>query len=379
VTARARRRRTGRLAAVGGLLAGLVLVGGLGGVGAGGRSALASTVVLVRPPRPSAVAAEATVRVRGELVAAGFDVQVIDAPPGEDIRTALEQAASGPEVEAVVAILGEERKAGSKTDSAELWVIDRVTGKTVVRRVDTEPGSLRSAEMLSIRALELLRASFLEVALGGAAVRTQKAVPAPPPPVEVTRWTREALQEADSNELNWAVEAGAYVLGSIDGNQGLPPSVIPLLRIDRRLGGAFMARLTVAGLGTRPHVADQMNTGSADIAQRLGLLEAVLRFRPGKQIQPFLSLGGGALQVVASGQPDNPNLYLPAQPEPTRYCVVGNAGVGLRFPLQRRFELIVELQVEVARPYPVIQINQVSVATEGKPTLLGSLTMAAWM
>jgi hypothetical protein len=324
------------------------------------------------------VAAEATVRVRGELVAAGFDVQVIDAPPGEDIRTALEQAASGPEVEAVVAILGEERRTGAKTDSAELWVIDRVTGKTVVRRVDTEPGSLRSAEMLSIRALELLRASFLEVALGGAAVRTQKAVPAPPPPVEVTRWTREALQEADSNELNWAVEAGAYVLGSIDGNQGLPPSVIPLLRLDRRLGESFMARLTVAGLGTRPHVADQM-TGSADIAQRLGLLEAVLRFRAGKLIQPFLSLGGGALQIVASGRSVNSNLYTAAQPDPTRYCVVGNAGVGLRFPLQRRFEVIVELQVELARPYPVIQINQMPVATEGKPTLLGSLTMAAWM
>lgn len=361
-------------ALMGAVLGGLVSLGMID-LRTGGGQALASTVVLVRPPAPSAVAAEATVRVRGELVAAGFDVQVIDAPPGVDIRTALEDAATGPEVEAVVAILGDERKRNpltdSKKDSAELWVIDRVTGKTVVRRVDTEPGSLRSAEMLSIRALELLRASFLEVALGGAP-RAPKAPPPPPPPVEVTRWTREALQEADRNELNWAVEAGAYVRGSLD---HVPPSVLPLLRLDRRFGDFFMLRLTAAGLGTQAHLSGTAD-GSADLSHRLGLLEGVLCFRAGKQVQPFLSLGGGAVQAILNGTPNNPNLYSPSPSQ--QWHPVGTIGAGVRLTIQRRFEFIFEVQAEFANYHP-IQVNHETVATEGKPTLVGSVAMAAWL
>ena len=359
------------------VLGGLVLLGVMGARWDGGDGvAFASTVVLVRPPTPSAMAAEATVRVRGELVAAGFDVQVIDAPAGEDIRTALEEAATGPEVEAVVAILGDERKPEAKKnsakDSAELWVIDRVTGKTVVRRVDTDPNSARAAEMLSIRALELLRASFLEVALGGPP-RTPKVAPPPPPPVEVSRWTREALQEADRNELNWAVEAGAYVRGSLD---GIPASVVPLLRLERRLGTFFMLRLTAAGLGSPARVYG--DSGYADVDHRIGLLELVLRFRSGKGIQPFLSVGGGVLSVTVAGYPSPTAKVYDPSTAPSR-SATANVGAGLRFPIQRRFEVAIEVQAEVAGPYPTVSIAKQEVAREGIPTLVGSLTLAAWM
>ena len=49
-------------------------------------------VVLVRPSAQSAIVDEAITRIRGELVAAGFDVSVIDAPPGSDPASVLEHA-----------------------------------------------------------------------------------------------------------------------------------------------------------------------------------------------------------------------------------------------------------------------------------------------
>ena len=42
--------------------------------------AVAATVVLIRTPHPSAMASEATVRLRGELGAEGFNVKLVDSP-----------------------------------------------------------------------------------------------------------------------------------------------------------------------------------------------------------------------------------------------------------------------------------------------------------
>ena len=361
------------------------------GVGVGPTSgvARASTVVLVRPPRPSAESAEATVRLRGELVSAGFDVRMMDAPIGADIRASLEQAAAGPDVEAVVAILGDSGDSGGAGDSsgadgtadgaarnsAELWVIDRVTGKTVVRRVPNQAGSPHAAEALSIRALELLRASFLEVALS--AERTSKAAPRQPPaPVEVTRFAETALAEAmDAGaRSSWAVEVGGAVLGSLD---GMPASLLPIVRVQRGLGERFVARVTLAGLGTPAHL-DTPSGGTADVSQQFGIVEAAARFRVGRRIQPFASLGAGVLHVSAVGQASLPYQGLSQD----RWSAVADAGAGVRLRLARRFELALEAHAQVASPYPLIRFIDTEVAREGRlarPTLLGSLTLLAWM
>ena len=63
----------------------------------------------------------------------------------------MEEQSAGPDVVAVVAIFADD-----PTDAVELSVIDRVTGKTVTRRLPADPAATRSAEVLSIRALELL-------------------------------------------------------------------------------------------------------------------------------------------------------------------------------------------------------------------------------
>ena len=64
----------------------------------------ASTVILVRPANPTTITAEALVRMHGELVSAGFDVEIKAATAGVDARTSLEQAASVENVGAVFTV-----------------------------------------------------------------------------------------------------------------------------------------------------------------------------------------------------------------------------------------------------------------------------------
>jgi len=333
-------------------------------------SARAATVVLVRSARPSALASEATVRLRGELTAEGFTVRVIDAPEAADPRAVLERAASGGDVEAVVAILTD-----AAADAIELWVIDRVTGKTVIRSVPHEPESARSAEVLSIRALELLRASFLEIALGASRAAPSEPPP-PPPPVEVARMTQVALDTRLPK--TWAIEVGGCLLGSFE---GLPLSLAPMLRFERQWSERVVGRLTLAGLGTRARVDQTGGTRAApqqltaSVAQDFGLIEVGLKLRPAHSLRPFISLGAGGLHVVSDGQAPFPYLGM----SNTLWTIIADAGVGARVALRSRFEVALEVHAQMARRFPVVQFVGDPVARGGRPTMIGSLTLVAWL
>jgi len=127
-------------------------------------SAPSATVLLLRPAHPPPGTAEALVRLRGELIAAGFAVQMADVPASADLRAAVDRAAARARADAVIAILGDPAR-----PSAELRIVDWATGKTIARQVPASDEASRAAEILSIRALELLRAGLLEVALGSGA------------------------------------------------------------------------------------------------------------------------------------------------------------------------------------------------------------------
>ena len=88
-------------------------------------------VLLVYPSEAEPSVSAALVRVRGELVADGFEVLLVKTQPGTSSASAMGEA---------------EHDSGSATvglflnadgTSAELWVVDKLTDKTVVRRVNT--------------------------------------------------------------------------------------------------------------------------------------------------------------------------------------------------------------------------------------------------
>jgi hypothetical protein len=337
------------------LAAGLALVAAMAA-----RAGWASTVILVRPANPKAITAEALVRMHGELVSAGFDVQITATTAGSDPRASLEQTASGNNVDAVVALLGD-----ASPGSVEVWVIDRVTGKSVVRRVPSQPESDRAAEILAIRAIELLRASLLEVAMAGG--KEPPMVPKPPS-VEVTRFVQSALDSRKTSR--WAIEVGGSGVASLG---GVGPVLLPMIRLDLALGSHSLMRLALAGLGTRSLV--EKPSGSAEVAEQFGLIEAGVRLRPRRRLQPFFSLGAGARHTTVEGRASSPYQGQSA----AGWAFVADAGAGIRVSLSSRFETALELHAQLAQPYPVIRFLSSQVATSGRPDLLLTLTLIAWL
>jgi hypothetical protein len=282
------------------------------------------------------------------------------------VRASLEKVAPTMSATAVVAVV-----AGGEPASAELWVVDRVTGKTVVRRVHADPKAARIAEVLSVRAVELLRASFLELAITSRPAPDVVEVPLPPPPV-VTRFVTEPLEEAEP-DWRWAVEAGGGGVGAIQGASSgttMLGEFMPVARVQRAFSPRWCARITFAGLGTQAHV--DMPGGYADVSQTLLIVEGLVRFRRGRRLEPVLSLGAGMLRVSAEGHTTAPYIGGNAW----RMSAAADAGVGLRLPLrQRRVELGVEFHALLAEPYPVVRFFQTEVARAGRPSLLASVTL----
>ena len=316
-------------------------------------------VILVRPPVAPPAVTEALVRLRGELVAAGFDAEVVEQALGVDVRTSLEKLspASAGAATALVAVV-----ASAEPGNAELWVIDRVTGKTVLRRVNagaTDPP--RVAEVLSVRAVELLRASFLELAIGAPPANN-----APPSTPVVERWATATLEEAD---WTWAVEAGGGTAYAVDGPWNV---ILSVARLERALGQRFCARVSFAGLGTSARVDTPQ--GYAGLSQTILLAEVMVRFRRGNRIEPLLSLGAGTLRLAADSHEAAPFVAV----SDARWAAAGDLGVGVRIPLRRRkFELGIEAHALFAQPYPTVRFLGNDVALAGRPSLIGSVTLLA--
>jgi hypothetical protein len=325
----------------------------------------APRVILLRPPAAPGAVGEALVRLQAELTVEGFDAQVTELGLGADVRASLEKVAPTMDATAVVAVV-----AGGDPASAELWVVDRVTGKTVVRRVHADPKApARIAEVLSVRAVELLRASFLELAITSRPSPDVVDAPLPSAPV-VTRFATEALEEPD---WKWAVEAGGGGVGAVQGVSGgttLLGEFMPVARVQRAFSARLCARVTLAGLGTQAHV--DMPGGYANVSQTFAIVEGLVRFRRGRRLEPVVSLGAGILYLAAEGHETSPYIAGNAY----RISAAADAGIGLRVPLRpRRVELGVEFHALLAQPYPVVRFFEMEVARAGRPSLLASVTL----
>lgn len=128
-------------------------------------------------------------RVLAELSSLGFEAVRLDPPDEPASRVALEAAAREAGALAAIRAVPSER-------GIEVWIADRMTGKTVVRHIPVDPEAPEPEPALAIRAVELLRASILEASLpepppgevpAPPAVREKLAIaapaaPEPPPP-----------------------------------------------------------------------------------------------------------------------------------------------------------------------------------------------------
>jgi hypothetical protein len=312
---------------------------------------------MVRPPSPSAAMMETLVRIGGELASVGFATEVVDAPAdGQESPGLLEMVATKFAADAVIALVGD-----AALDSVEVWVVDKVTGKAVVRTVPFEKTAEHGPERLAIRALELLRSSFLELDLASQDLQGRAA---PPAVVHFVDMQRRVAPE------RFSVEVGGTALMSVD---GVGPAFLPLAILGWALGSELVLRASVAGLGTRPTVENQ--TGSAQVSQGYGLLGGYLRFRATERVQPFVALSAGALHVAVDGRPNGAYRARSA----AQWSLLLDGAVGASVRLRDRFYLSVALEVQVAEPYVAIRFADVVVAKAGRPNVLLTTTVGAWL
>jgi hypothetical protein len=313
-------------------------------------------VVLVRPPHQNAIVQEAITRIQGELVADGFNVLVIDPVPGTDAASVLSRV--GLETGAA-ATLGLILQPDAK--SAEVWVVDRMTNKTLTRRIEMPTTSPATApEVLARRSVELLRASLLEILVGA----REDPAKIPKAREQASEWV---ARELEASQSRWGVEAGAQILG---GFRGISAAVMPVGRVRFVLSRPFSARLTLAGLGTRPRAVSPR--GSATVSQALGLFELVGTVLPQGPLRPSVSLGAGAYRIGIDGNSTSPYLGL----EDERFVFAADVGAGLALQLTSSFALSLEGHSTVVTPYPVIRFLEADSVEIHSPLVSAVLTLA---
>ncbi len=326
----------------------------------------AVVVALVRPRSPPEFMTETLGRISGELASAGFATVLVDEPTADGAalqppRAWLEQLATRRGFDAVVAIVG-----NATPDSVEVWVVDKVTGKSVVRTVRLGMADERMPKTLSVRAIELLRSSFLEIDLAAAdltASPTSVRLPA------VANFV-EAGRRAGRPE-RVALELGGVAVTSLD---HIGPALLPFVGFDWALDSMFGVRGTLAGLGTRPTVSNQ--EGSAQIAQAFGLLGARYSFSASRVLRPFLILSAGALHTDVAGRTD---VAVNQERQTGEWSFLLDGGFGTWLQLRDRLFVSTSLHAQVGEPRVAIRFVDQVVARSAGPNVLVCLAVGAWL
>ncbi len=328
-------------------------------------AAEAPKVLLVYPAEAQPSVSEALVRVRGELVADGFDVVLVKAKPGTSSSDAMGEAENNVDSATVGLFLN------ADGTSAELWVVDKLTDKTVVRRVNTaSESSTRLSEVLAMRAVELLRASLLEFLVAQRQAETQ---PSAPRPADRPAFPREVQQKATAWAAKplhrsswWSGEAGP----SLFVNPGqIGPQIGFVVSVRAHLLPELHLRASSAGLGSRPHV--EGIGGSAQVQQWYGLGEVVAQPWPTLRVRPTLVLGIGAHHLGVNGNASWP--YQSINSEVWTFAL--ESGVGLEWKLSERLAVVAEGHVLLSSPRPVLYFAGHRETRVGAPTLMASGTL----
>jgi hypothetical protein len=294
-------------------------------------------------------------RIRDELVADRFLVVLAESTPSSATEALVEATPS----EGTTVTLFGDPEAGE----AEICLVRRVGRRIAVRRatvVADDPDHM--TEVLAVRAVELVRATALELSIDTEHTAPPQKLPEPRPAIEVAPVAPDAARQAPTI----VASMGVGVWTSIEGP---PAAVAPVARIGVHLSDWTWVRVSATGLGSRPRV--ETTQGSATVLQNLVLAELVGRFRPRKRLRPMLSVGGGALNVAVDGTGIQP--YQGRSPQ--RWSAALDGGVGVALAVSSRAVLVTEVHSLLASPHPVVRFADTPVATIGYPSLLCTLAL----
>jgi hypothetical protein len=274
-------------------------------------------------------------------------------PPAEASteRAPLEQAAR--QVGAIAAV----RLVESTHGKVEVWVVDRVTGKTVVRDLDASQAGASEASV-AVGAVELLRASLMELHSGEPSHGEVQATPK----VEAL-----ALAAPTSTEprLGLAVGGGADL-----GVGGLGSGIEMTLGVWVRLGARVGARLLGATAVAPARVVTQQGTIDTRPELAGGALVVDLADRSGAWA-PDVSLGVAGAHLTTTGTAHPPYVGSSAD----RWFTAPFVGVGLGYSLARGLRVRADGLVAWAFPAARVRTPSGQAGRWGAPDVMLTLGM----
>ncbi|MBI2896020.1 MAG: hypothetical protein HYY06_20850 [Deltaproteobacteria bacterium] len=292
-------------------------------------------------------------RLRAELEALGFEVEVLEAPSLVPSRPLLEAAARDRGAIAAVRIVPSQA-------GVEVWVFDRVTGKTVLREVVTDPDPARpDFELIALRAVELLRASLMEVE----APHPSRGEVRPGPVVRAIAERREAPTRQPSMRL--ALGPGIALSPG-----GVGPALDVLFEVRFEPAGSIGATVT-ALVPTLPANVTDEDKGSASVLVALLGADVSWRSRSAWRLEP--TAGAGAAMALLHMRGSAAGGYVGATDD--TLSLVPYVRGGARLTLWRGLGLVAQTLVGVAIPRPSIRFAGTEVAQWGGPLVVGSLAL----
>ena len=310
-------------------------------------------VVLVRPTPSTEMIDEMLGRTRAELLASGFDARIVVGVPGSAPRAAIASASA-----ASIAAIAIVDPAGDAT--VEVWVDDRLSGKVSIRPlVATGSDEHKAAAVLAIQAVELLRASLVEIARPGepesAAAPPPAAGPTPPPAAVAFARGPEPTPRPRA-ELSLAAGPSAFV-GFDPATIQVAPSLALALTAPVGLGGRL--RWIGPGLGPELDVAG----GSVSLSSWLLTAGALFAPRSEGRLFGFVALDGGLLRLTAEGMLDEPSQGRSGSSLVAAFLAGG--GGGLR--LTEQVAIVAEAEILVTAPRISVVLDGADVAHAGRP------------
>lgn len=272
--------------------------------------ARAERVALIRPDAADAVLMDAFNRLRAELEIHHFEAEIVDANLATISPDALEQIAQENGALASIALMHH----GTGT-SVDVWLVDRVSGKTTMRRLDVGK-SRDAASVLAIRAVDLLRASLEEYEPDERPPPEVVGVdPRPVPPAVRT------LTAPPTPTTSLQVEGLALYNGPDLGFCYGPSLAL------HQIWDSFELGLVIAGplLGASFHG----DNGSASSRQEIAWIQGRYMFLHAEPFELGAELGLGMHFLQAEGQPEPP--LVPRSD--SVYGFLGTLGAHARFAL----------------------------------------------
>jgi len=306
-------------------------------------------------------------RLAAELRELGFDALLI-APEGEAASGASLEA-SAREAGAVAALRGVPSGEG-----VEVWIADRVTGKTLLREIEDTGADPDSA--LVLRTVELLRATLLEISIPEApaaeapsAAEGARELDVPPPRALAARRGAPSSEAPPLATLRFALAPGFFF--SPGGFGPIPAFGAGIeWRLSDNAGLAVLGTIPLARAGIeRPEGTVSLTVWTAGAAARVFLAE------PQSPWAPSIDLGALVLSFESAGYAERGY----SAGSSSAWTGAPFARVGLAHSLAPPVRVRADLLVSALMQGVSVRVADREAATWGEPMVLLSLGVdAGW-